>query len=463
MPPKAMNDVIVLLPGILGSALTRDGKDVWALSGGAIAKGLFSPGGSTKQLALADKSTDADVAADGITADRLLDDVHLIPGLWKIDGYTKVADAIKKEFQVTESENFFRFPYDWRRDNRVAAKQLAAKSKGWLAEWRKRPGKSDAKLILLGHSMGGLVSRYFLECLDGWKDTRLLITFGTPYRGSLKALDVLANGLRVGFGPLGVDLSPLAQSLPSLHQLLPIYPCYDDGTGTLGRVYEVPGIPNLDVEKAKAANAFHREIESAVKLHLQDNAYQQNRYGIHAIVGRKQPTQQSGRLNGGKVDMLETYQGKDMEGDGTVPLVSATPIEMSDAYPRVFAAELHGSLQNADANLVNVGGILSGLDIHGEDFKAAAPTPGIPLRLRLCDAYPTGSPVTMRVEPEEGWVDLEASLVNVDTGHEVQTVPVGPAGSQDRPVAFASLATGTYRVNVEGDGVNPVHDVFVVM
>ena len=69
----------------------------------------------------------------------------------------------------------------------------------------------------------------------------------------------------------------------------------------------------------------------------------------------------------------------------------------------------------------------------------------------------------MRVEPEEGWVDLEARLVNVDTGHEVQTISVSPAGSQDRAIAFANLATGTYRVTVEGDGVNPVHDVFVVM
>ena len=46
--------------------------------------------------------------------------------------------------------------------------------------------------------MGGLVSRYFLECLEGWKDTKALVTFGTPYRGSLNALDGLANGLKKG-------------------------------------------------------------------------------------------------------------------------------------------------------------------------------------------------------------------------------------------------------------------------
>src|SRR5512132_2402190 len=119
-----MNDVVVLLPGILGSALRRDGRDVWALSGGAIARTLGSVGSSIKDLALVDQSGDPDVAADGVTADRLLDDVHMIPGLWKIDGYTKVATTLKKSLDLREGQ-FFTFPYDWRRDNRVSAKQLA--------------------------------------------------------------------------------------------------------------------------------------------------------------------------------------------------------------------------------------------------------------------------------------------------------------------------------------------------
>ena len=118
---------------------------------------------------------------DGVTAPRVMPDLHLIPGLWTIDGYGTVADPVRT-FDLTPGRNFFEFPYDWRRDNRSppagsrrerpVALRLAASS-----------GNPDAKLILLGHSMGGLVARYFLECLDGWRDTRQLITFGTPYRG----------------------------------------------------------------------------------------------------------------------------------------------------------------------------------------------------------------------------------------------------------------------------------------
>ena len=392
----------------------------------------------------------------------MLDDVHLIPGLWKIDGYTKVANAIQSEFEVEPGANYFPFPYDWRRDNRVAAKQLAAKTAAWMSSWRQRPGHEEAKLILIAHSMGGLVARYFLECLEGWRQTRMLITFGTPYRGSLNALDTLANGLKVGFGPLQLDLSPFARSLVGLHQLLPIYPCYDDGHGRLGRPYEITGIPGLDGDKARAANAFHREIESAVNVHLKDNAYLTNRYPIHAVVGRKQPTKQSALLANGKVQFLESYEGTDLEGDGTVPLVSATPIEMADDAGRVYAAELHSSLQNADAVLVNLGGILGALNIHGDQFRAAPPTLGVALRLRLDDAYPAGSPIQMTVEPAEEWVELEASVVDVDSNRTIQSLPVGAAGSSRRSLTFAGLAAGTYRVTLTGDGAIPVNDVFAV-
>ena len=46
-----MKDVVVLLPGILGSALEKNGKSLWDVSAGAIGRALFSLGGSIDQLA----------------------------------------------------------------------------------------------------------------------------------------------------------------------------------------------------------------------------------------------------------------------------------------------------------------------------------------------------------------------------------------------------------------------------
>ena len=70
----------------------------------------------------------------------------------------------------------------------------------------------------------------------GWKHTRTLITLGTPHQGSLNAVDFLVNGMKKGVGPIGLDLSPLLRSYPSVYQLLPIYPCIDGGNGEMQRV-----------------------------------------------------------------------------------------------------------------------------------------------------------------------------------------------------------------------------------
>jgi alpha-beta hydrolase superfamily lysophospholipase len=109
------------------------------------------------------------VGADGVTAPLVIPDLHLVPGLRKIAGHSKLSGYLQRQFAVTPGKNFFTFPYDWRR---------------------------EARLTLVGHSMGGLVARYFLECLDGWRDTRRLVTFGTPYRGSLNAVNFLVHGMQ---------------------------------------------------------------------------------------------------------------------------------------------------------------------------------------------------------------------------------------------------------------------------
>src|SRR5262245_24144273 len=128
MPRKEMKDVIVLLPGITGSVLQKDGHDVWAPSAGAAMKALLTLGHDIKDLRLTEDPSDVDDLGDGVTAPRVMPDIHLIPGLWKIDGYGKVADTIRAEFTADTGQNFFEFPYDWRRDNRVAARRLARES-----------------------------------------------------------------------------------------------------------------------------------------------------------------------------------------------------------------------------------------------------------------------------------------------------------------------------------------------
>jgi pimeloyl-ACP methyl ester carboxylesterase len=442
-----MPDVVVLLPGITGSALRKDGRDVWAFSGGAFVQALRSLGGSLRELELRDDPPDADDLGDGVTADRLIQDVHMVPGLWSIDGYTKVKRFIHERFDVEAGRNYFELPYDWRRDNRVAARRLARESAGWLREWRDRSGNRDAKLILVGHSMGGLVSRYFLECLEGWRDTRMLLTFGTPYRGSLNALGFLANGFRKGWGPLSLDLSALLRSFTSVYQLLPIYPCCDPGTGRLARVSETP-IPHVDPEKAAAALAFHTEIRTAVERHLQDPEYQRGRYEIRTVIGTVQPTMQSARVAGDGVDLERAYEREDMGGDGTVPRVSSTPIELGEEAGAMYSNERHASLQNADPVLVQLQGLLSDTRRALGRFRAVS---GVGLSLDHPEVLLPDEPLTISVRPEEPLADpLRLEVQEAESQAAVTQSPLRKRPDGEYWAELAAPQPGAYRLRVEG-------------
>jgi pimeloyl-ACP methyl ester carboxylesterase len=457
MEKTPVADVIVLIPGITGSVLAKDGKDVWALSAGALGSGLRTIGRSIKDLKLHGDDPAADDLGDGVTAPRVMPDTHLIPGLWKIDGYGKIATTVLAEFEVERGVNFFEFPYDWRRDNRVAARLLARRSHEWLASWRDRSGNPDAKLILIGHSMGGLVARHFLELLDGRRDTRMLITFGTPYRGSLNALDFIANGMRKKLGPVTLlNLSDLVRSFTSVYQMLPVYPCVQRADGTLGRVAEVGGIPHLDAGRATEARAFHEAIREAVAGHDGPEAY-----GIKPIAGIFQPTSQSARPAGDGLEMLRTYEGKDQGGDGTVPSVSATPLELSNMDTEVYVRERHAALQNAAFSLDQLTGLIRRQRIDQSRMFA----PGTGISLDIDDAYLADEPVAVRGLPENQFATLTAEVREIATGRLVAATALkeGPDGWHQ--AELPALPAGAYRVRVSAgqDGVQPVTDVFVVL
>ncbi|WP_394619078.1 esterase/lipase family protein [Lentzea sp. JNUCC 0626] len=85
------------------------------------------------------------------------------------------------------------------------------------------PDARRERVIVIGHSMGGLVARYWLGPLDGAADCAALITVGTPHGGAPKALDWLVNGVK--FGPKRFSaLTALLRNWPSAYDLLPRYP-----------------------------------------------------------------------------------------------------------------------------------------------------------------------------------------------------------------------------------------------
>lgn len=455
-----MRDVIVVLPGITGSVLRKGKQDVWAISSEGVLGALRSLGGSLKALELNDDPPDVDDLNDGVVASRVIPDLHLIPGLWKIDGYTKLIMRLQSTFDLRPSENFFEFPYDWRRDNRVAARKLARATHGWLNSWRERSGYSDARLILIAHSMGGLICRYFLEVMEGWKATRRLITFGTPYRGSMKALDFIVNGMVKSLGPVNIlDLTSLLRSFTSIYQLLPTYPCIQNNDGQFLRVAEMPSIAHLDLSRVRKAALFHREIEQAVEVNLRNEKYVTSGYTTHPIVGVNQPTLQLAQYSAGGLAFSRTYQNTNLSGDGTVPQVSAVPIELSGYQREFFVSEIHGSIQNSDPVLVQLCGLLASNSIAWEKFRGSM----LSMTLEMDDVYGINEPISVRARCEESAETLSATLYEVLGSKAIHHATMAREADGGFALPLPKLQEGAYRVSVarEGDSQS-VSDVFVV-
>jgi pimeloyl-ACP methyl ester carboxylesterase len=471
-----MKDLIVILPGILGSVLQKDGKDLWAISGQAIWQVLTQSGKAIHNLKLSQDDPNAESLGDGIRATALIQDTHLIPGFWKIDGYTQTARLITDNFDVTPGDiyndpddraaNFYQFPYDWRRDSRANARILKKLIDKRLKCWREKSGATDAKVILMAHSMGGLVSRYYLEVLEGWQNSRALFTFGTPYRGSLQAVNFLANGYKQLF----LDLTEVMRSLTSIYQLLPIYKVININ-GEYHRIAEVDNLPNIDKLKAQDALAFHREIEAAVERHLKDEQYLSS-FATVPISGVHQPTLQSAVLIDGKLTASENLPDilknrTDLgDGDGTVPKVSSIPLERSQNLDNFFIAEQHGGLQNQTQVLDSLLNTLRISQYSLSDVRA----PQTAISLRLDDLYLANEPIAMRAR----LIGLPPSATKLKA--EIQAV----AG--DRPtlsfdfveqekewvLAIDDLPAGLYRVAVKTEisgeqAPSTVHDVFEVV
>jgi hypothetical protein len=456
-----LNDVVVLLPGITGSVLARRDRrdpsrthDVWNFSASALWSAIRSGLGSLEDLLLADDDAD-----DGIVATKLVSDITIIPGFWKIDGYSGTARYLIERLGLRPGENYFDFPYDWRRSNARGASALESQAMDWLGKWREKSGAGDAKLVLIAHSMGGLVSRYFLEQLGGWKHTRALFTFGTPFQGSLNAVDFLVHGMKLGMGPLGVDLTPLLRSFPSVYELLPTYDCVDSGGDALGSVRAAVAkglLPQLERARVERAAEFHEKIRAAQRANANEGSYKDSGYATHPVVGIEQPTNQSVRIAGRGVEILKSYQGEDELGDGTVPRRSAVPLELEGLSEEIYGADCHASLQNEAGVLANVRGVLT--EPTRRARRAALP---VTLRLALDDVVAPGAPARIRVQPVGGSPPLFATLTNLAT---LERVGDALARAEDGwQKAEFDLAPGSYRVTVSGEGGTPsVTDLFLV-
>ena len=474
MAKQKMQDLVVMLPGITGSVLQREGEgDIWALSGRALWNCLSTLGDSVQKLKLPPHPPGSVPPDDRVRATRLMPDFHGVFGLWKIDGYRATAKMITDKFRIEGDgagpTNFIRFPYDWRRSNRESAAALKLVVDQRLREWRTFSHWKDAKVILLAHSMGGLVSRYYLEKLDGWKDCRALVTFGTPYWGAVDAISYLANGYKRKF----VDLTNVLRTFPSVYELMACYDVVKVGK-TWKKVAHAGALPNIDAAMAADALKFHDEIAGAVAKNRKDPDYLTKGYKIIPMIRVRQPTLQSVVLDSERLVAQETrppHIDDALEGgDGTVPRVSAAPIEIFGEYRETFFVERHGSLQNNQQLLDDLFQRLRQMQAHKPvrgTFEERSRQRPAAIGLRVDDLYLHEEPVRIEaalMDRAHGG-DLIATVDRI-TGDAWTKKIEFTAKEEASAVEIGTLPPGRYRITVQAkEGylvATPVHDVFEV-
>ncbi|MFE1319039.1 esterase/lipase family protein [Kitasatospora phosalacinea] len=444
MAKAPVTDLVVVLPGIMGSTLVRDGRELWNSRIAVMGRHLLRGMRDLERLVLPPGIGDDD-PQDGVEAVALLPGLHLLPGVSAIDGYAGLLGFLERRFDFSGG-NLLPFPYDWRLSVRLNARRLGSAVSAALGDWRERSGNPGARTVLIAHSMGGLIAAHYLDVLGGRADARTLITMGTPFRGSLNALAVLNAGVLPGLGGFAEPVTRLARSLPSLHQLLPDWPCVvgADGARTgLDRV-ELPGAdPQL------TADAHRLRAELANAAGALDAGYR-----THVFGGFRQPTGQSATPGpaGGPFRTSRSLDGVDRDGDGTVPRFSCFPAHHADDSEVRYVAQRHGSLQNHPALWHQVEAILTAQ--APRNFLDGGPE----LSLDLPDAVFDGR-CPVHVTADGGRPALGVTAEDVETGART-----GPRGLRHRGdgrygTTLELPGPGTFRIAVADPADPAAHPV----
>lgn len=251
------------------------------------------------------------------------------------------------------NKDLFVFPYDWRKDIRITELQLEAS----ISAIVRQTGAS--KVNILAHSMGGLLARDYISDATRAAKVNTLVELGTPHAGTpqflanllypscLKAFDIVCviNGSEIN--TLVQNFTGAFELLPSklYYQLYPEaknYPFSDDRN--MDNDNTTSGPLNYDLTRRLLANLGKNPIASvtADTFHDELDSTYDTTHGVHTylIAGSGLPTvsQIHDYIGENVLQLLRTRAPKISQdadttnGDGTVPLLSATLGQQNNVY-----------------------------------------------------------------------------------------------------------------------------------
>ncbi|MDP2586038.1 MAG: alpha/beta fold hydrolase, partial [Candidatus Levybacteria bacterium] len=266
------------------------------------------------------------------------------------------------------NKTLFLFSYDWRKD--------ISSTNDFLDEviQQIKTQTGSEKVDIVAHSMGGLVARNYIADASKASNVRKLFTIGTPHLGSVKLLKILRFGDYFGpsflFGL--ISLSPdeardIAQNFIGSFELIPSKKYFDfysnednqhpypyrteDGGLDYNQIKDLLTGLNHNTSLFTPAETFHN---------LDGLLSNTNGVDVTLVVG-------SGKNTLGQI--IEEKNHKDalyINGDGTVPLLSASLIDYKKSLVLLGSAKVfytnqnHGELVGSGSALNLVKNILEG-------------------------------------------------------------------------------------------------------
>ncbi|MFV2084295.1 lipase/acyltransferase domain-containing protein [Micromonospora sp. LOL_021] len=443
---------MVVVPGIMGSQLwdTQDERLVWG-SAGAVVRSWLG-GGPLKAMHLAPGQWED--RRPRIIPKGLITGPVWLPELRGLEPYTGLVRELARV--VAAPEALRTFPYDWRLPLRHNAALLGEAVQEHLDQWRRHTAAApDARVVLVAHSMGGLLARYFTEILGGSAVVRRTFTIGTPFYGAVKAAVMLNQGRGTPMPLPHLRVRALAATLPAVHDLLPTYRCLITPTGirrlTEHDIVALGGDPYL----ARLSRDTHRDLEGA------------GTHGLHTVVGLGQLTAQSMTFDHDQVTALPTLPedggdpglAPDRDGDETVYSESAA----GQVDPLHYVCQTHGGLASTPEVAFQIVERLVGR--RNKPPLGEAPAP---LGLDLPDAVRVGDPFTVRVlgSADPRGTRLQVEVADTDQRVAVPDLSADRAASADQPAITGRIVlrrAGLYRVSVTRGAPSPVSQLIMAL
>lgn len=470
--PDVSHDAVVIVPGIMGSELTdiETGNVVWGARSARWLIRAWSPAGDLRPLQLTGRELDLlgldryDPLRARVRPTGLLRFPTWAPFLAGFEPYSRLLRHLSRT--VAHPAALHSFAYDWRLPTRFNAQRLAIDMVTHLETWKTHPAQTAARklhptgrpaqIVLIAHSMGGLLVRD-LSLIDGATDhIRASVTMGAPFDGAVKAVLLVNTG---DGAPLPRQrLKELVMRMPGIYDLLPTYACVETEADVwpLSRA----DLIRLGADPDLATAALDRQEETrnaTIKNHV-------------AIVGIQQPTMQSLSIQDGIANghyfshrrgadrqLLRDNIGRPLRfnrgGDGTVMRDSATP----DGATELALAQQHGALANSHEAVASACSVVTAR-ATGAGLRLGLGRLG----LQMPDSASVGRKFEFMVTGDEDPAAIDCRIFNVGRfGTQVarpQLALGGEDGFGSRLLhATASLPDpGLYRIAVKTGGSDPV-------